>query len=680
MNQSDALAQGQIFAGCKIERKIGQGGMGSVYKAHFLSLDKSVCVKILAKNLAADQRNVEFFLREARSAAKLEHPNIVQVYNFGQENGLYYIIMSYINGTPLDIIVKQKGALSVEEARDIIIPVLKALKHAHEKTIIHRDIKPSNILIDEKGEPRIVDFGLARSINEEKQLTIAGEMVGTAYFMSPEQGLAAKVDHRADLYSVGATFFYLLTGKYPYEGETSIEVIHKHISAPLPNIFLLLPEAPIWVPKVLQKLMAKKPEERYQTAEEVIKELEKYKDPEQAKSLYNAERTLEIPEVETKIKGQEDKTPLEAAEPKPPGTKPEEKPEKPLPPPPKIVKSKTQIVFLPKLIKTLVHFSLTFSSLAVLLLAGCLPSKQGSVLGPALENPVASLILILVALFLLGWSAYLKPRKFTPLHSVFMSIMAICAYVAGTLTLAPSNFDMISKTMLILSSAAKNIFLPNNLLPYSVFFLVIASIFAYKSSFLTKTIASTSALLSIFLIYKFFQVEHAIKPDYAVIFVIALVFFTGTILSFSRKEFSLLLNPFVFFLLADFLIFFSLSSIQVKALTQKKQQEDLIRVEKEKKEALIKEQQLMLQEIPQYDEEGKPIIKKRESLADAIKPKPPSLLRKEATKEYYGKLFLTFRQVAMKTGGFIVISFLCLFLINLLFAEEIFTFKREVVL
>ena len=220
-----------VFAGCQIIEKIGQGGMGSVYKARQISLDKIVCVKILSPQLAKDQRNVDFFLREARSAAKLDHPNIVQVYNFGQENETYFIVMSHIEGKSLSDLIKEKGALTIEEASDIMIGVLKGLEHAHSKTIIHRDIKPENILLTKTGEPKIVDFGLARSITEEKELTMAGEMIGTAYFMSPEQGLAQKADHRADIYSAGATYFYLITGRYPFEGKSAINVIGKHIQS-----------------------------------------------------------------------------------------------------------------------------------------------------------------------------------------------------------------------------------------------------------------------------------------------------------------------------------------------------------------------------------------------------------------------------------------------------------------
>ena len=168
---------GSAFAGCRILAKIGQGGMGSVYMARQEALNKTVCVKFLSPELAREERNIEFFLREARSVAKLEHPNIVQVYNFGQENGSYFIIMSYIEGKSLEAVIAEKGPMAPDIATDIILEVLNGLGHAHAHTIIHRDIKPSNILLGPDGHPKIVDFGLARSISEEKQLTMAGEMV-----------------------------------------------------------------------------------------------------------------------------------------------------------------------------------------------------------------------------------------------------------------------------------------------------------------------------------------------------------------------------------------------------------------------------------------------------------------------------------------------------------------------
>jgi len=264
---------GTEIAGCKIIKKIGTGGMGSVYKAHHTMLDKPVCVKILAPNLAGDERYVQFFLREARSVARLEHPNIVQVYNVGKENNLHFLVMSYIEGKPLSDIVAQTGGLPLEKALWIFTGILKGLSAAHAQTIIHRDIKPSNILITSDGEAKIVDFGLARKIHEEKQLTVSGEMVGTAYFMAPEQGLGRTVDNRADLYSAAVTLFYMLTAKYPFDGKTSIEVIHKHISEPAPNVLQLRPDVPMWLGTIIERLMKKKPEERFQSAQETLEAL-----------------------------------------------------------------------------------------------------------------------------------------------------------------------------------------------------------------------------------------------------------------------------------------------------------------------------------------------------------------------------------------------------------------------
>lgn len=262
------------FAGCHITKKMGAGGMGAVYQAHHLRLDRYVCVKVLPPHMAGDERNVQFFLREARSAAKLNSPNIVQIFDVGNENGIYYIMMSYIDGKSLSEIVEDSGPIPLKEALEIFKGILLGLKTAHEKTVIHRDIKPSNILVDSAGVPKIVDFGLARKVEEDKQLTLAGEMVGTAYFMSPEQGLGKHVDHRADLYSAGVTLFYILTGKNLFNGSTSMEVIQKHLSDEPPTLIQVAPIMPSWVSDMISKLVKKKPEERYQSAREVLSVLE----------------------------------------------------------------------------------------------------------------------------------------------------------------------------------------------------------------------------------------------------------------------------------------------------------------------------------------------------------------------------------------------------------------------
>ena len=273
MTEEEENLIGKEFAGCKVISKIGQGGMGTVYKAHHKALNKTVCVKLLAKELSNDKRNLEFFLREARSAAKLNHPNIVHVYNFGKENNNYFIVMSFIDGKSLQEIVEAEGPMSVERATKFTAELLDGLAHAHSKGVIHRDIKPSNILVGSNGQSYLVDFGLAKSLSEEKELTQAGEMIGTAYFMSPEQCLAQKVDNRADLYAVGATFYYLITGKYPFDGKTSIEVMHKHIGTPVPDPILVNQSLPRWASVFIDHAMKKKPEERFQNAEEAKQEL-----------------------------------------------------------------------------------------------------------------------------------------------------------------------------------------------------------------------------------------------------------------------------------------------------------------------------------------------------------------------------------------------------------------------
>ncbi|MEA3306859.1 MAG: serine/threonine-protein kinase, partial [Elusimicrobiota bacterium] len=513
MTEQDTFL-GATFAGCKLLEKIGQGGMGAVYKAQHLTLDKTVCIKVLAPNLSKDPRNIDFFLREARSVAKLEHPNIVQVSNFGEENKVYYIIMSYISGQSLDGLMKENGSFSIEEAADIMIDVLEGLEHAHSKTIIHRDIKPANILLDPSGKAKIVDFGLARSITEEKELTMAGEMIGTAYFMSPEQCLATKVDHRADLYSVGATFFYLITGRYPFEGKTSIEVIHKQVSEPLPNIIRILPDAPLWVSKILEKAMTKKPDDRYQTATLLKADFIKYKDPANVKSLYSSESVIDMPELTSQVESKEKEEPkkessLEKSEPRAQIQKPHENPEehnkKSVSDYEKDIESqegqkapkkpKLQLTLLNNIIKIAIHFSFTLTLMAVFILLGSLPAKEmviasdlHSFLGPLLNNPLKAGFFILAGLGLMSGAIYIKPKKITFFHSIAMILIALSAYVAGSLALTPGNFDMISKAVFVLKSSIENLSAKNNIIPYAAFCLIMGCVFSMKSDWKIKVI------------------------------------------------------------------------------------------------------------------------------------------------------------------------------------------------
>ena len=261
---------GQEISGCVILEKISSGGMGTVFKAKHKALDRIVCVKILSPLLADDKKAVGLFLTEARAIAEIDHPNIVFVYNVGREKGFYFLVMSYIEGESLSAIVRKKPNLPISFVVDTFIGILRGLEAAHKKGIIHRDIKPSNILINKKLEPKIVDFGIAKKVDKEKGFAKTTELAGTAYFLSPEQALGRPIDTRADLYAVGASMFYVLTGRYPFTGKNSMEIIQKHINEPAPDIAAYRRGVPPWLAAGVAKLMSKNPKDRFQTATEAL--------------------------------------------------------------------------------------------------------------------------------------------------------------------------------------------------------------------------------------------------------------------------------------------------------------------------------------------------------------------------------------------------------------------------
>ena len=261
---------GQEIGGCVILEKIAEGGMGSVFKAKHKALDRIVCVKILSPALADDKKAVGLFLTEARAIAEIDHPNIVFVYNVGKERGYHFIVMSYIEGESLSSIVRRRPNLPLSFIIDAFCGILQGLDAAHQKGIIHRDIKPSNILINKKLEPKIVDFGIAKKIDKEKGVAKTTELAGTAYFISPEQALGRPIDARTDLYAVGASLFYVLTGKYPFTGKNSMDIIQKHINMPVPDILTYRSNIPAWLVTAVNKLMAKKPEDRFQSAQDAL--------------------------------------------------------------------------------------------------------------------------------------------------------------------------------------------------------------------------------------------------------------------------------------------------------------------------------------------------------------------------------------------------------------------------
>ncbi|MEM7392001.1 MAG: serine/threonine-protein kinase, partial [Verrucomicrobiota bacterium] len=232
------LENGQIIGMCRIEKELGKGGMGAVYRARHTRLEIPVALKVLRldKQSDDDPEFVERFLREARLAARIHHPNVVSVKDVDQDNrtGLFYIVQEYVEGGSLGAVLKKEGALDIRRIVDVCIGVAEALVEASERKIIHRDVKPDNILLTEKGEAKLADLGLAKELASEGQdATVSSTTMGTPNYMSVEQVKdAGRVDTRTDIYSLGATMFHMLTGSTPYKGKSTYNIINNVINQP----------------------------------------------------------------------------------------------------------------------------------------------------------------------------------------------------------------------------------------------------------------------------------------------------------------------------------------------------------------------------------------------------------------------------------------------------------------
>jgi serine/threonine-protein kinase len=259
----------------RLTQKLGEGGMGAVYKAFQISMDRTVALKLLARNLAGNQAFVERFYREARTMAKLDHPNIVRGYAVGDENGQHYVAMEFIDGMSMQKWMDKRGKLSVGDAVHVALCAAAALEHAHEQNLIHRDIKPDNILITSKGVVKVADLGLAKKTDEDLALTQSGTGFGTPFYMPLEQYRDAKhVDGRADIYALGVTLYYFLTGELPFKGESHAQVIEAKQRAKFPPARRFNPEIPERLDLMIDKMMQKDRAHRYQTCTDVIRDLD----------------------------------------------------------------------------------------------------------------------------------------------------------------------------------------------------------------------------------------------------------------------------------------------------------------------------------------------------------------------------------------------------------------------
>ncbi|MEZ6087320.1 MAG: serine/threonine-protein kinase [Pirellulaceae bacterium] len=263
----------------QILRRLGRGGMADVYLAMHRSLGRQVAVKILRASLANDQNYVERFRREARAAAKLSHPNIIQVYDVGQSEGRYFISQEFVDGRNLRETIDRTGPLSLEQAVSVLLGVADALQAASAQGITHRDIKPENIMLSQSGEVKVADFGLARIATPDfhGDLTQVGLTLGTPLYMSPEQVQGKSVDVRSDLYSLGVTMFHLLTGRPPFEADTPLAIAVKHLHDVPPPISSLRMDdhTPAWLDEVIARLMHKEPDRRFKSPGSLIEFLQK---------------------------------------------------------------------------------------------------------------------------------------------------------------------------------------------------------------------------------------------------------------------------------------------------------------------------------------------------------------------------------------------------------------------
>ena len=284
----------QQIPGYQIMQKIGAGAMASVYKAKQLSLDRIVAIKVLPKRLSEDPEFVKRFYKEGRAAAKLNHNNIVQAFDVGEYAGFHYFVMEFVDGKTVYDEMAIKKVYGEAEALQIAIQITRALEHAHAKGFIHRDVKPKNIMITKDGTAKLADMGLAREASDvEAALAEKGRAYGTPYYISPEQVKGVEdVDFRADIYSLGATIYHMVTGRVPFEGNTPTSIMHKHLKEPLIPPDHINANLSTGFAEVIERAMTKDRDQRYASTADLLADLERVargEAPLQARSAFKAD-------------------------------------------------------------------------------------------------------------------------------------------------------------------------------------------------------------------------------------------------------------------------------------------------------------------------------------------------------------------------------------------------------
>ncbi len=265
-----------LIPGYVLEEWLGEGTMGAVYRAKQVSLDRTVAVKVLTPHLAKNERYLKRFQREARAVAKLNHPNVVSGIDVGESKGCRYFVMEYVEGPTLLQLLEKDGRLDAMSATRIILQIARALDHAHNAGLVHRDVKPANIIVTTKANvAKLCDLGLAKEVAEGGADTGEGRAMGTPFYISPEQARGeADIDIRSDLYSLGVTYYHAVCGRPPFSGPTPAVIMAKHLTETAPPVRQLVPAAPLGVAAVIEKAMRKRREERYQTPDHMIEDLE----------------------------------------------------------------------------------------------------------------------------------------------------------------------------------------------------------------------------------------------------------------------------------------------------------------------------------------------------------------------------------------------------------------------
>ena len=256
----------------EVIRSIGEGGMANVYLGYDTILDRNVAIKVLRGDLSNDEKFVRRFQREALSASSLAHPNIVEVYDVGEDDGVYYIVMEYVEGKTLKQLLKKRGTLTLSEAIDIMSQLTDGMAHAHDSYIIHRDLKPQNIMIKDDGQIKITDFGIAMALNST-QLTQTNSVMGSVHYLPPEQASGKGCTIKSDIYSMGIIFYELLSGSLPFKGDNAVEIALKHMREPLPSLREDNSAIPQSIENIVRRATAKNPKNRYESARSMHEDL-----------------------------------------------------------------------------------------------------------------------------------------------------------------------------------------------------------------------------------------------------------------------------------------------------------------------------------------------------------------------------------------------------------------------